>query len=328
MLCDFRPLFRNAHVSTLAGNFWHRKIDESRFPAKRTEYHVTATVTVVAYEHQPEQQPAIGQIVFLHGLEGSSHAGYIASFSQSALNSRFGVHRLNMRSCGGTERLSETMYHSGLTSDSLQVLQTIRARHHSPLFLVGFSLGGNVALKLAGELKHSDLLSGVCAVSTPIDLAWAVQAIDKAENFIYAHRFLGRLKDRIRRKSKSDPQLYSTADLSRVHSIWDFDDRYTAPLFGFGDAANYYATQSAMLFLEHIEIPTLVIAAQDDPLVPFEMYRRPVFTDNPALKLIAPEYGGHLGFISRYKPRFWIDEVALSWIKERIALSVGSVCLH
>ncbi len=242
----------------------------------------------------------------------------MASFSQFALNLGLGVHRLNMRSCGGTEEISETMYHSGLTSDTRQILRSLQSRNLGALFLVGFSLGGNVALKLAGELGSSDLLAGVCAVSTPIDLAAAVRAIDKRENFIYAQRFLSRLKARIRRKSLSAPHLYSSAELNEVRSIWAFDDRYTAPLFGFGSAGNYYATQSAARFLEYIQTPTLIVTAQDDPLVPFDMYRRPVFQANRALTLVTPQYGGHLGFLSRHKPRFWIDELALSWIMERV----------
>lgn len=318
MIPDFRPLFRNAHLATIAGNYWHRQIDEVRFPPLRREYSVAPNVVVVAYEHTPVTNPPLGQVVLLHGLEGSSNGGYIVSFAQAALAQGFGVHRLNMRSCGGTEHLSETMYHSGLTSDALYVLRAIKTRHPGPLFLVGFSLGGNVALKLAGEIQCSDLLTGVCAVSTPIDLACAVRAIDKPENILYARRFLNRLKSRIRRKNESAPHLYPIHDLNQVRSIWAFDDRYTAPLFGFGTAANYYATQSAARFLGSVKIPTLVVTAQDDPLVPFEMYSRSVFQDNPALTLMAPKYGGHLGFLSKTRPRFWLDEVLTSWIKQRV----------
>lgn len=257
---------------------------------------------------------ACGQIIFLHGLEGSADAGYIASFAQSALLRGFGVHRMNLRTCGGTEELCETMYHSGLTSDTRFVLEQLQDRSAEPRFLVGFSLGGNVALKLAGEFGQTDLLAGVCAVSTPIDLAACVRAMDKASNHLYARRFLDRLRNRVKRKSELAPELYSAKGLEDVRTIWEFDDRFTAPLFGFGTAANYYATQSAMNYLDAIRIPALVIAAEDDPLVPFEIYRHPAFSSNPHITSAFTAHGGHLGFISRRRPRFWLDTFALNWI--------------
>lgn len=308
-LPEFRPIFSNPHLLTIAGNFWPREIDEQRFPATRKQYSVAPGNTVLALEHQP-LEPARGQIVLLHGLEGSASAGYFASFTQEGLLRGYGMHRLNMRTCGGTEDLCETMYHSGLTADTKFVIEQVK----QPVFVVGFSLGGNVALKLAGELGESGLLAGVCAISTPIDLAACVRAIDKPSNILYARRFLKRLRERVRRMNALSPQAYGTEGLDDVKTIWEFDDRFTAPLFGFGTAANYYATQSAINYLDAIRIPTLVIAAKDDPLVPFEIYRHSAFQNNPALTLIAPEHGGHLGFLSRHKPRFWLDRVALDWI--------------
>jgi uncharacterized protein len=268
---------------------------------------------ILVLEHQPSLPPK-GQIVFLHGLEGSAHAGYIQSFAQEALMRGFGVHRANFRTCGGTESMCETSYHSGLTSDTRIILNEIAARELGPIFLVGFSLGGNVARKLTGELGETSLLAGTCAVSTPIDLATCVRCIDKPSNRLYLRRFLDRLRSRVRRKSAISPHLYSTADLDRVNTIWEFDDRFTAPLFGFGTAANYYATQSAVRYLDAIRIPTLVISSKDDPLVPFEIYDHPAFRSNPTLTLLATEHGGHLGFLSRRPPRFWLDGVVLDWI--------------
>lgn len=309
---DFQPIFKNPHLLTIAGNFWPREIDTRRFPVIRREYSLGAKTKILALEHRPEGAPR-GEILFLHGLEGSAHAGYIQSFAQAALEQDFGVHRLNMRTCGGTESLCETMYHSGLTADPLFVLRSLRERGLGPLFLTGFSLGGNVALKLAGELGETDLIAGVCAVSTPIDLAVCVRSLDKPSNRLYARRFLRRLCERVERKSRLAPRLYSTDGLDKVHTIWEFDDRFTAPLFGFGTAENYYATQSSARFLDAIRIPTLAITSQDDPLVPFEIYRHQAFRSNPALELVAPQHGGHLGFLSRRRPRFWLDGVALAW---------------
>ncbi len=313
MSAPFQPLLTHPHLLTIAGNFWPREIDTTRFPAKRVEYTIDPRTTVVAFEHQPVGL-ARGQIVFLHGLEGSSEAGYIASFSQQALERGYGVHRLNMRTCGGTEALSETMYHSGLTGDPRFVCERLDARNLGPLFVVGFSLGANVALKLAGEFADSSLLAGVCAICSPINLASCVRAIDKPRNLIYASRFLSRLKERVRTKSVLSPQLYTTEGLDKVSSIWEFDDRFTAPLFGFGTAANYYATQSAVSFLDAIRLPTLAVTAQDDPLVPFEIYQHEAFQTNRALTLLAPQHGGHLGFLSRRRPRFWLDDTCLDWI--------------
>ena len=207
------------------------------------------------------------------------------------------------------------MYHSGLTGDTRKILEEVASQDRGPLFLVGFSLGGNVALKLAGELSETNLLVGVCAVSTPIDLAECVREIDRPANIIYSRRFVSRLKDRIRRKSRMSSETYSAEDMERVKTIWQFDDKFTAPLFGFGTAENYYATQSAGNYLNSIRVPTLAIVAKDDPLVPFRIYNHPAFASNPALELLATEHGGHLGFLSKSKAeRFWLDGVLLDWM--------------
>jgi len=312
---DFQPLFQNPHFLTIAGNFWKRRLDEKRFPAVRRKYHISDRISVLALEHQPDSV-AKGQLILIHGLEGSADSGYMRSFAQTALDAGFGVHRLNLRTCGGTEALSETMYHSGLTSDTISVADKIKQQYKQPVFLVGFSLGGNVVLKLAGEMGRTSLLAGVCAVSPPMDLARCVRAIDKRANILYARRFLDRLKQRIIRKSVSSPQSYSTQGLREVKSIWEFDDRYTAPLFGFGTAENYYHTQSAQHFLHGIRVPTLIVTAKDDPLVPFDIFDHQSIRENPALTLAAPRHGGHLGFLARRGPRFWVEQFVLDWVDD------------
>jgi hypothetical protein len=222
-----------------------------------------------------------------------------------------------MRSCGGTEHLSgRTLYHSGQTSDLLAVIRQLRAS--APIFLAGFSLGGNVVLKLAGELGESaaGLITGVMAISTPIDLAACVRQLDKPSNIIYARRFVARLKERVRAKERLTPGLFDLSGLEQVRDIYAFDDRFTAQAFGFGSADNYYATQSANQFLDQIRVPTLLVQAKDDPLIPFAVYDHPAFSTNPHLRLLATEHGGHLGFISKTKPRFWLDQVLVHWLLE------------
>jgi predicted alpha/beta-fold hydrolase len=315
-LQPFVPFFRNPHLLTIAGNYWRRKLDMQRFPVETKLYETEPGVQVRVDYQAPEGEP-VAHLILVHGLEGSSEAGYARSLAQAALEAGCAVHRFNMRSCGGTEHLSGgTLYHSGQTSDLLAVIRQLRGS--APIFLVGFSLGGNVVLKLAGELGESasGLIAGVMAISTPIDLAACVRQLNKLSNSIYAQRFVSRLKERVRAKERLTPGLFDLSPLDQVRNIYEFDDRFTAQAFGFGSADNYYATQSANQFLDRIRVPTLLVQAKDDPLIPFAVYDHPAFSNNPHLRLLATEHGGHLGFISKTRPRFWLDQVLVHWVLE------------
>ena len=311
----FDPLFRNPHLATIAGNYWSRP-EIQKWPVETLLFQTEPNVQVLAHFQRPNREPK-AEIVVVHGLEGSSEAGYARSMAHAALIRGYSVSRFNMRSCGGTEHLALSNYHAGQTSDLLAVLRQ-RLNSSKRVFLVGYSLGGNVALKLAGELGASaqGLIAGVCAVSTPIDLAACVAALERPANFIYQNRFLSRLKDRIRRRHLQDPQIYTLEHLPKIRTITDFDDCYTAPLFGFGTAANYFRTQSSNQFLEKIEIPALLVQAKDDPLIPFSVFDHPAFLRNGHLRLVAVDHGGHLGFLARRRPRFWLDELVMDWIEE------------
>jgi predicted alpha/beta-fold hydrolase len=316
-LRPFVPLFRNPHLATIAGNFWPRPKIAERWPIEEKLIRTEPDVQVLVHMQQPEG-PAKGEIVMVHGLEGSSEAGYEQSMSFAALERGYAVLRFNMRGCGGTEHLAVSSYHAGQTSDVLAVLKARRSASQVPLFLIGFSLGGNVALKLAGELGESagDLLAGVCGVSVPIDLAACAKALEERRNFLYQDRFLDRLKERIRRRNLQAPEIYTLEHLPKIRTIVDFDNHYTARLFGFGTAANYFATQSSNQFLERIRIPGMLVQAKDDPMIPFSVYNHPAFGQNPNLKLVAVEHGGHLGFLARGERRFWLDDLVLDWFDE------------
>jgi predicted alpha/beta-fold hydrolase len=237
--------------------------------------------------------------------------------SQLALDHGYEVCRTNMRSCGGSDENCRTMYHAGLTSDTFAILRQVK-RPGIPVFLAGYSLGGNVALKLAGELGDAarDLLAGVIAVSTPLDLAACVRELAKPKNRLYERRFLRALKARIRRRASSFPGSYPVDKLAGVRSVYQFDDAYVAPFFGFGTADNYYATQSSLQFVPRIRIPALLVQAEDDPMVPFGIYRDPRVTGNPHVELITTAHGGHLGFIARTGPRFSVDRTILGWMEK------------
>lgn len=316
VLRPFVPYFRNPHLATLAGNYWRRDAGEQRFPVETRYYETEPGVQVLVHSQTPASEP-VAQLILVHGLEGSSAAGYARSLAHAGLLAGFSVHRFNMRSCGGTEHLSgRTLYHSGQTSDLLAVIRQLHSS--APIFLAGFSLGGNVVLKLAGELGAAaqDLFAGVMAVSTPIDLAACVRQIDRPSNVIYARRFVARLKERVRAKERLTPGTFDLTGLDLVRNIYDFDDKFTARAFGFGSADNYYATQSAKQFLDRIRVPTLLVQAKDDPMIPFPVYDHPAFASNPYLKLLAVDHGGHLGFIAKNNPRFWLDGILVHWILE------------
>lgn len=313
----FDPIVSDPHLLTILGNFWPRRRDLTRFP-ETLRYYLTEPDVQVLVKEQSPSRGAIGELILVHGLEGSSEAGYMRSLAQAAVEAGFRANRLNMRSCGGTDHLCRTLYHAGLTADLRHVIESMRAEGRGPIYIAGFSLGANVVLKLAGELGEQgpDFLAGVCAVSTPIDLNACVMKMSEGRNRLYEWRFLVRLKERYRRRQRAMPALFPYRDLDKIRTVYTFDDQVTARAFGFGTADNYYATQSSLRFLPHIQVPTLLVQAKDDPLIPFRVFDAPAISQNPHIRLLAVEHGGHLGFLSRTAPRFWLDAVVVDWLSK------------
>ncbi len=308
-MAPFVPLFRNPHLQTIAAHYWKRP--EASQPVERRFIQTEPAVQVLVESQRPSG-PVAGEIVMVHGLEGSGSAGYMRSLSAAALDAGYAAHRFHMRTCGGTEHLCQTLYHAGLTSDLLAFLGLL----DRPSFLVGFSLGGNVALKLAGELgdRGPGLIQGVCGVSTPLDLAASARRIAQVDNRVYEARFVRRMRARLCATGR-----YSAADFAGLRSVMDLDDRITAPSFGFGNAAHYYRTQSALGFLHAIRVPALLIQAKDDTFIPYDIFESAAVRSNPLIELIATEHGGHLGFLGRRPYRLWADQAIMNWIRSRSA---------
>ena len=315
---SFDPLFRNPHLQTILGHYWKRPSPDPRIATERRLFQTEPKVQVLVESERPLGE-CRGEIVMVHGLEGSGEAGYMRSLSIAALQAGFAAHRFHMRTCGGTEHLCSTLYHAGQTSDLAAVLRALRQEERSPAHLVGFSLGGNVVVKLAGELgsQAHDLIASVCAVSTPLDLAVCANRIHRPGNRLYELRFVRRMRTRLCATGR-----YRKAEFHGLRSVMAIDDGITAPSFGFGNAANYYQTQSAIGFLEGIRVPTLLIQAQDDPLVPFAIFQSKAVGANPCLRLLATEHGGHLGFLGRGNDRFWLDREIIEWIGSRESSSI------
>lgn len=325
----FHPLIRNPHWQTIAGSFWRRPFRPDLYPVRETFYQTEPSVRILVHEQHPKSAIR-GVLLLVHGLEGSSNGGYMRSLAHAALRAGFSVHRANTRGCGGTEALCNTLYHAGLTTDIRHLTCRLRERYGLPIHLCGFSLGGNMVLKFAGELgeRACDLVASVTAVSAPIDLQTCARTIDKPGNWLYQQRFLRSMSARLRRRQKLMPGVFRFDDPEKLRSIYEFDDRITARFFGFGSAEGYYGTQSAGLFLDAIRVPALVVQSKDDPMIPFEVYGHPAFERNPHLRLCAPDHGGHVGFVARGPQRFWVDHTVTDWICEagnkKTAQSVSS----
>ena len=321
------PLFRGGHAQTLAGYAWPRRFRlRSRFDKERL-FQVAPGTRVLAYcrwQPEPRNHPTI---VAWHGIEGSSDSGYMLEIAQKAFRAGFNVLRMNLRNCGNTDHLTEAIYHGGLTEDLRSVVEElINHDRLTRIFILGFSLGGNMVLKLAGEYGDSAPKEIVAtgAISPSVDLNASANAISLRSNWIYQQDFVKRLKRRVRMKAKLYPHIYDASNLHLVRTLREFDDRYTARAHGFLNADDYYFKASALRVIDRIRLPSLIIHAQDDPFIPFAPLRDPAVSGNPNILLLAPEHGGHVAFISR-RPRrisegedtdrFWAESRVVEFCK-------------
>ena len=263
-------------------------------------FDVAPDARVLAHCHWQERPWTRPTLLALHGLEGSSAAHYMRGLADKAVAAGFNVVRLNQRNCGGTEHLSRGLYHSGLTADPLFVLRELRDRDGLSRFAVaGYSLGGNITMKLAGELGASEFpeARAFAAVSPVIELEACMQSIERRENRIYEWNFCRNLQDRMRRKNRAHPGMFELAGLWKVWSIRAFDDRYTAPHHGFAGASDYYHRASAMRVIDRVARPALILSAADDPFVPPHIFDAPAVRNNPHITTVVTSHGGHCAFV-------------------------------
>lgn len=253
-------------------------------------------------------------LLLVHGLEGSSESNYILGTAAKAFAAGMNVVRMNIRNCGGTEHLSRTLYHSGLSEDVGAVAEALAQDERAgTIAIAGFSLGGNQVLKLAGEWRDQvpAYVHAVAAVSPAMDLDASCDLLHRRGNRIYEWHFLRSLKRRLKVKNEIHREDGRTqgqmAALSSLRNMRDFDDRVTAPAFGFAGAADYYARASASPLLGRIRVPTLVIYATDDPFICVLPETRERLRANPNIKTMECEHGGHCGFLG-LRGRRWAEE--------------------
>jgi predicted alpha/beta-fold hydrolase len=318
---EYRPRFTGGHLQTLFAWAKRRVLPELPPPVAR-HFDTAPDARVLAHCHWQPQAQACPTIVLLHGLEGSSTVHYMRGMADKAWAEGWNVVRLNQRNCGGTEALSRGLYHSALTHDPLFVVRELLERDGLPaVAIAGYSLGGNVALKLAGELgaEAPPQLLAVCAVSPTMDLAVCVQALERRGNFPYQWNFVRNLKSRVRRKAALFPDEFSTQPLGRIWTVRRFDETYTAPCYGFTDATDYYHRASAMRHIDRIAVPTLILTAENDPFVPPAPFRDPLVTGNPAITAIVTREGGHCAFLEQPAGRYdgyWAEREVVRFATE------------
>jgi len=295
-------------------------------PPEACYFDTDADARVLAHcNWQPDRRSAPA-LLLLHGLEGSSLAHYMRGIADKAWRAGFSVVRLNQRNCCGTEALSRGLYHSGLTHDPLFLLRHLLDDVGVPSVVVaGYSLGGNLTLKLAGDLADQapSRLTAVCAVSPTMDLATCVDALERPANLLYQLNFMRNLRARMRRKAALFPEAYDLGKLKGLWTVRGFDDAYTAPLNGFGTAARYYHEASSLRVVTRIRVPALILTAANDPFVPPEQFRRPEVTGNPHVRVVITHDGGHCAFVSEPDPAhdgYWAEHAVVQWARRHTGL--------
>ena len=301
-------------IQTLGAYFWPVRLrlqdttnDEERL------FEVEPGSQVLAHCRWQSDRTQHPTLVLWHGLEGSTTSTYMLTTATKAFRRGFNVVRMNVRNCGGTEHLTPTLYHGGLTTDLRVVMEELIVNDGlSRIVIAGFSLGGNMVLKLAGEYGDSPPpeIKAIGAVSPSIDLSAGRDFLNLRRNLVYQKNFLLYLKRRLRRKERLYPGSYDVAGLNRVRSIEQFDDRFIAPAFGFNGVDDYYRKASSRPYIGRIRIPTLIIHAKDDPFIPFEPLTDPSIEANPFVLVMATENGGHVAFVSANlndEDRFWAE---------------------
>jgi len=318
----FQPRFRGGHRQTLYA--WARRRQFPGLPEPEARYiDVAEDARVLAHCHFHQERGRHPALILLHGLEGSSYAHYMRGIAEKAWAAGWNVVRLNQRNCGGTEHLSRGLYHSGLTADAKVVLrQLVDHDGIRQVAVAGYSLGGNLALRLAGEFGDAPPpeLIAVCAVSPTMDLARCVSALERPANRFYEWNFLRNLRARMHRKALAWPGLYDLAPLTRIRSIRQFDEAYTAPHHGFNGAEDYYHRASALRLIDRIAVPTLILTATNDPFVPVEPFRLNTVAENPRITTVICDDGGHCAFVERGESGYdgyWAEREIVRFVTTR-----------
>lgn len=331
----FRPRswLVNGHLQTVVGNFLPRT---DALPAPEVELvevspargsQISSRVLCECHWQPASRRATSPTAIILHGLEGSSHSQYVIGNANKLWRAGCNIVRMNMRNCGPAKygdplRLTPTLYHSGLSNDVDRVLRHfLRTQGLQSVALIGYSMGGNLVLKLAGDLGASAPapLRAVVAVSPAADLAACADGLHEPRNRIYERKFVRGLLKRFRRKAALFPRAFDPQRANHITSLREFDDRITAPYCGFHSADDYYARAAAARVIDRITVSTLILHADDDPFIRLTAETRATILANPHITLLETEHGGHCAFLgpsdraSDYDG-YWAEHTALRFV--------------
>jgi predicted alpha/beta-fold hydrolase len=311
------PLFRGGHLQTIAGCYlpWQRvpyRAQQHQVPLDDGDH-------ILLHDDCPAEWSAGDAAVLLvHGLGGSYLSGYMQRCMVKLTAQGIRVFRMDLRGCGAGFSLAKHPIHAGRCDDVAAALQFVIGKcHGSPLHAVGFSMGANMVLKMAGQWGAAPPreIASLIAVSPPIDLMECCRRIQEGAGRIYDRSFVRGLMRHIRLRQQQIPGALSRPVSPTTRRLVEFDNQFTAPLAGFADAYDYYTQASSGPWLAGITVPTLIVAAATDPIVPLDPFERASYS--PSTQLLVTPCGGHLGFISRPSgdsDRRWIDWRVSEWI--------------
>lgn len=306
------PFLKNPHLQTVLSTYSGK---ETAPPSFTQFISLSDGDVLVAEVSRAKDWTEENQTVLLvHGLAGSSESSYLIRLTHKFLAENKQIVRLNLRGSGKGEGLAHKPYHAGLSGDLYEVIKILNQSHpKSPLILIGFSLGGNMALKLAGEfLNLEPLLKKVIAICPPISLEDSARRFQERSNYFYQRSFLKYLRNIVRSKKQKFSQSLNQA-LLKCSSLYEFDNLFTAPFWGFENAKDYYNRCSSKAFISKITLPCHILFAKDDPLVNSNSLNEETLSSN--IDLLITPYGGHMGFLGhpKYGAFRWMDEQILKW---------------
>jgi uncharacterized protein len=293
-----RRFLAGGHVQTIASFLLPRRISSGKSEERLIE--VEPGIHVLCHCHWQTNLRSALTVIVVHGLEGSTESKYMLGVAEKGFAAGMNVVRMNQRTCGGTDHLAPTLYHSGRSADVMAVANALIENDGISRFaLCGFSMGGNIVLKTAGEwgTKGPHEFRAVAAVCPAMDLAASADALHRPVNRLYEQYFLWKLKARMRNKARCFPGRYDLSRLRGLKSLRDFDDKVTAFYCGFNGASDYYARAAAANVVDKIAVPTYILYARNDPFIRVLPETRRKVAANPNIEFVETEDGGHCSFL-------------------------------